>query len=481
MDENVNYQTSRIRVRLDEKFEYFAVDLSSANYETAQALRETLGFTPNGGKNYPIVPNFLNLARLQLISTEAIEIDEPIVTTEVIESDEAVVENAVKKAILDATSQGSAGYRLRQSLKPNEYDGAEELENESQMQLNANMQILDDELNIAIAEMAEKLSKKLKFKLKKKVKKTSSVKRQEPSIIFAVVANKINLELQFIGRDAKFLELLVPTIRRYQDQLNQIKTWRKFGVPVEERDVDTGSTLLPYDHQWVMYKIHTSMNKSANLSQMGTGKTKAVCMAIQKRLDDGDVTKGRILVMCPATVMDNWEAQIKLHAPKLTSKILRGSYAERLSALIEQDKPDVFIVNYEIGSMKYKRKNPDGTITEIPLTKLMTIVDWDMVILDECHKIKNPNSKRTPKIIEAFGNVKYAIIMSGTINANKLHDVHMPFVFLNRARQFNPVTYDYRQQPMQFAHNVGVDKDGKKIIEMREGTGQVTTGCIYPS
>lgn len=468
--------TYKFRVKLDSKFEYFSVDDSNSRsrWETSEAIREVMGTTPTGNKNYPVIPGFLNLARMTVLSHDNVELTEPRIITEHVETDAAVVEEAIKNAILSLndSNQFNVGNRLQRLIKQS--DNLEEVDDISKVELGATIQLLNEELQKTISDTAEKLSKRLKMKIRKKVKKTIEETSSAKSIIFTYPAsNGIEIQFQFIGIDAEFIERLLPSIDEHRAAVEQIKRWRICGVPLEERDYEVKGEFPPFDHQWAMYKIHMRIKKSADLSQMGTGKTFSTLMTIDKRIQLGQIAKGKTIIVCPATVMENWVKEIKRHTPHLTARILDGSYKDRLSALMEKDKPDIYIINYEFGAMKWKQKLPNGEVVEIPLTKLMTVIDWQMVVLDECHRIKNPGAKRTGAIIDCFKDVPYAIIMSGTINANKLHDVFMPFVFLNRGQQFNPVYYDYRQQPIEHAYVIGKDEEGKNIIEMRQGTGQL--------
>ena len=238
-----------------------------------------------------------------------------------------------------------------------------------------------------------------------------------------------------------------------REKVETLRRWRADGVPSEERDYvfswdrEDGDPAQkpkgfdrPFDHQWVMYKTHTLLESSADLSDMGTGKTLSCLMTIDKRIQDGEIRKGHILIVAPTTTLElAWQKQIKMFTPHLSSKIVRGSYTERMMMFMEPTKTrgDILLINYEAFAMDTTIINKNGEKKIIPLSKLCEFVNWDMVVLDECHKIKNPEAKRTDRIIETFRKTKHKLIMSGTINANKLHDVHVPFVHMNNAANFN--------------------------------------------
>lgn len=300
----------------------------------------------------------------------------------------------------------------------------------------------------------ESVEKMLKGKTKKKKVTRNEVKT---SLIIIAAFEFDEVIIQFEGTAANAIKLVHPLVLLTKERVEKIREWRENGVPESERDFEVTGEFEPFDHQWVMYKIHDLIPKSANLSQMGTGKSYAVLMSIDMRLKRGQITSGNILIVAPTTTMQNWQKEIRRHTPHLTSQIISGSYRERMEVFLTDpsERADILLINYESFAMVAKENNGngDGGEQSIPLAAIMRYVDWEMVILDECHKIKNPKAKRTGFLMYTFKDADYKIIMSGTINANKLVDVHMPFVFLNRAKQFNSIQNQAHDgKPLTFSH-----------------------------
>ena len=240
------------------------------------------------------------------------------------------------------------------------------------------------------------------------------------------------------------LEKMMPEISRRHNTIKKVQQWKNYGVSNEERDYPVKGKHKPFDHQYVMAKVHSSTPVSANLSDMGTGKTYGVLMAIDERISRGEIKPGdgRVLVICPNTVVPNWEKEAKLHTPHLTTKVVAGKFIERAVSLFVDDA-DILIANYDTFSMRMKKptgeKFPDGEpkFEIITMDGFLGAKKWDMVVLDECHKIKNPEAKRSKGIIKCFRKAKYKVIMTGTINANTLADIYVPFYFLNNGEQFS--------------------------------------------
>jgi len=115
-----------------------------------------------------------------------------------------------------------------------------------------------------------------------------------------------------------------------------------------------------------------------------------------------------ILVICPASVIYKWEAEIKKWDKSRTVQVLRTS-KEELST------KNYIIMSYSIMT----RRN-------IELTEQV----WDCVIFDEVHRLKEPKAMRSraAKSIES----KYLLALSGTPLVNR------PVEFYNILHMINP-------------------------------------------
>jgi len=115
-----------------------------------------------------------------------------------------------------------------------------------------------------------------------------------------------------------------------------------------------------------------------------------------------------ILVICPASVIYKWEAEILKWDKSRTVQVLRTS-KEELST------KNYIIMSYSIMT----RRN-------IELTEKV----WDCLIFDECHKIKDSRAQRSrvAKSIES----KYILALSGTPLVNR------PVEFYNILHMINP-------------------------------------------
>jgi hypothetical protein len=110
------------------------------------------------------------------------------------------------------------------------------------------------------------------------------------------------------------------------------------------------------------------------------------------------------LVVCPKSVMDNWQAEAARFAPGLRVKIWSSSELENFDEHLKD--ADAHVLNY----------------SQIrALSEELVTVRWLTVILDEGQYIKNPNSQ-TAKVARAL-RAEHRLILSGTPIENRLSDL----------------------------------------------------------
>ncbi|MDP9231129.1 MAG: SNF2-related protein, partial [Bacteroidota bacterium] len=170
--------------------------------------------------------------------------------------------------------------------------------------------------------------------------------------------------------------------------------------------------LRPYQvagYQWLNY-LHEVNWGGILADDMGLGKTVQALSFLQYYKNEH--TKLKALVVCPTTLIYNWENEIRKFTPSLTHHIHHGGTRAR-------DKSEM--MNYDVTITTYGTLRSD--------IKLFMTVEFDYVILDESQAIKNPASKVT----KAAGllNAKHRLCMSGTPLQNNTFDIFAQMNFLN--------------------------------------------------
>ena len=175
----------------------------------------------------------------------------------------------------------------------------------------------------------------------------------------------------------------------------------------------------PLEHQKIMYNCIVYPDVSNVMADTGTCKTGPYLWAIDERIKRGHVKKALIITM--SDLKKNVLEEMKIQVPHLTGIILKGK--------AQADK----IIN-----KKYtvKKKNIDYDIyigNYESMFSVLTITPddyFDMVVLDEAHRIGAPGSRQTKEIVKKFEFSKYKHVLSGTLISNNMMSFYMPFRFL---------------------------------------------------
>ena len=170
--------------------------------------------------------------------------------------------------------------------------------------------------------------------------------------------------------------------------------------------------LRPYQSsgfQWLHY-LHDVQWGGILADDMGLGKTIQALSFLQHLKETGGTLKA--LVVCPTTLMYNWENEIRKFTPGLRHYIHHGGARTKTSLSLE----GIEIVITTYGTLRSDIKQ----FVEIPL---------DYVILDESQAIKNPSSKVTKAV--SLLKAKNRLCLSGTPLQNNTFDIFAQMNFLN--------------------------------------------------
>jgi len=182
--------------------------------------------------------------------------------------------------------------------------------------------------------------------------------------------------------------------------------------------------LRPYQHEGFHFLAFLSDNKFGGIlaDDMGLGKTlQTLAWLLWLAAADGrDKKPFRALVVCPKSVVVNWQLETARFAPGLTTTAFTsalvtapsgaksGSSGSQLSTLNAQ----LLIANY----------------TQLRLHgEALGSVAWDAVILDEGQNIKNPASA-TAQAARAL-RTAHRLVLTGTPVENRLLDLWSLFAF----------------------------------------------------
>lgn len=169
--------------------------------------------------------------------------------------------------------------------------------------------------------------------------------------------------------------------------------------------------------------------------EAGTGKTRTAIETLRHLYIDAKVILPT-LILCPPVVIENWRQEILKFSKIPPTRVhkLVGTGKQRLEILLEKRKePSIFIGNYEALTMK-------GLFDELYNTQ------FDILICDESHRIKNPDAKRTKACIQLADRAKYKFVLSGTPVLRNLMDVWAQFRVLDGGDAFGKNFFVFRSQ-----------------------------------
>jgi superfamily II DNA or RNA helicase len=207
--------------------------------------------------------------------------------------------------------------------------------------------------------------------------------------------------------DSRNEEELIIRLEEKYEQLREFKRIKEIPPPVHLEHI-----LRPYQihgFHWLNYLYEVRWG-GILADDMGLGKTVQALSFLHHYKDKHKQLNS--LVVCPTTLMFNWENEIKKFTPDLTYHIHHGGDRTRSKEMMA--KFNVIITTY-------------GTLRSD--IKLLIEVPFDYVVLDESQAIKNPASKVTKAA--CLLNAKNRLCMSGTPLQNNTFDIFAQMNFLN--------------------------------------------------
>lgn len=151
--------------------------------------------------------------------------------------------------------------------------------------------------------------------------------------------------------------------------------------------------------------VRFAMERPGTLWHMGLGTGKSRCaIELAKRIE-----AKRILILCPLSVIPGWGKQFDQFDPRVRVTMLtKGTVRDKAKAADKQAdlarahaSPHAVVVNYE-------------SARNAPLSRWLLDQDWDLLVLDESHKIKSPQGK-TSKFVGNLARVcRKRVALTGT-------------------------------------------------------------------
>lgn len=161
-------------------------------------------------------------------------------------------------------------------------------------------------------------------------------------------------------------------------------------------DVPNADRLYPFQRVGVNYAVNAK--RAIIADDMGLGKTFESLLALEV------LGCQKCLIIAPKKVNKGWGKEINKWIPHRGFTIIKGDKKKKMKAISEYCT-DYLIVTYEFAAM-----NID----------VLSEMDWDAIVIDEAHRIKNRKSKRTIAI-KQLNDIPISFLLTGTPVLNDMN------------------------------------------------------------
>ncbi|MFH5181183.1 DEAD/DEAH box helicase [Paenibacillus sp. TAB 01] len=258
---------------------------------------------------------------------------------------------------------------------------------------------------------------------------------------------KLMLQLQQMQRIpiVKPSSALQAELRSYQqDGFSWLLFMRSLGLGCcLADDMGLGKTV-----QFISYLLHT--REALQRKNKGARKVKEEA---EDASSHSAVTSARdseaapALLICPTSVLGNWQKELARFAPSLNVYLHYGPQRAKQEAFKTQvASADLVLTSYPLAQMDEEE---------------LSGIQWDVIGIDEAQNIKNAYTKQSTAVRRLQGN--HCIALTGTPIENRLNELWSIFDFINPGylgtqRQFN----------YQYVNPVEKTRDEDKILQLQK-------------
>ena len=237
----------------------------------------------------------------------------------------------------------------------------------------------------------------------------------------------------------------------YQELVRNFASIRDADYEVPEAQGDVLRPYQVYGYKWLRTLAATGFG-GILADEMGLGKTLQTIALMQSLRDGGD--KSPMLVVCPTSLVFNWQEEFARFAPELAVIPVAGTAAERKVILQEMvsrggDASAVYVTSYDL-----LRKD----------VALYEQSDFSVMVLDEAQYIKNQKAATTKTVKGIRARQRFAL--TGTPIENRLAELWSIFDFLMPG-----FLYGYSDFSRKFETPIVKNKDQSATDRLKQMTG----------
>ncbi|MDJ0598105.1 MAG: DEAD/DEAH box helicase [Crocosphaera sp.] len=187
-------------------------------------------------------------------------------------------------------------------------------------------------------------------------------------------------------------------------------------IPIIENPTGFKGQLRPYQQRgvgWLTFLEKWGLG-ACLADDMGLGKTPQL-IGFLLHLKSEEMLEQPTLVVCPTSVLNNWEREVRKFAPSLSTLIHHGDKRSKGKAFVKEvNQKHIIITSY---SLIYRD------------IKSFEQVEWQGIVLDEAQNIKNPQAKQSQAVRQL--STQFRIALTGTPVENRLTELWSILDFLN--------------------------------------------------
>jgi superfamily II DNA or RNA helicase len=200
-------------------------------------------------------------------------------------------------------------------------------------------------------------------------------------------------------------------LRTWFDQLSGDRKLETLPVPE-----GLHAQLRPYQqvgYSWLDFLRNAGLG-ACLADDMGLGKTIQTLALLRHDQEQGQL-RGPVLLVCPTSVVSNWQKEAERFTPGLRVLIHQGPDRLRGEAFAEElERTDMVVTSYAL-----LRRDAE----------MLQDVEWYGVVLDEAQNIKNPEAKQSRLVYGLSAGFRLAL--TGTPVENRLGELWSIMRFLN--------------------------------------------------
>jgi superfamily II DNA or RNA helicase len=186
-------------------------------------------------------------------------------------------------------------------------------------------------------------------------------------------------------------------------------------LPEVDVPADLHATLRPYQRRglsWLAFLDRLGLG-ACLADDMGLGKTvQVLALEVLRR---GERYRQPTLVICPMSVVGNWQREAARFAPTLSLHVHHGPDRESGDAFVKTARAhDIVVTTFSVAAKD---------------TAELTALEWDRVVVDEAQNIKNSGTRQA-RAIRAIP-ARHRVALTGTPVENRMSELWSIMDFTN--------------------------------------------------